>query len=591
LNKLDGADNEKKVDLLDDLLPVPASELASPDADLDATDQLPRIPKRTKVHSEEEVAFDSMETWVIPAVDLKRSRKEENVLADMETWVIPVVKLENNKKSAREPSGAGKEILVLRKLIMHSGIYAISSITGPLISLVLAPFLTHNLTPASYGALAVINIAITLSTGITQLGLYSAFFRAYSYDYTDRQDRRDVVATVTSLILLVSTAVALVVILVAPWFASLFFGQSLFGKSIALAGAVVLLQNLTIPGLAWLRAEERPWLFSLLSISNLLVTLLGNLLLVGMWHWGIEGSIIANGSGFACIVAFTFPVILIRAGLKVRLDVAKGLLAFGLPLVLNSIAYWVLQLSDRYLLSLFVSFDWTARYTVAYMLGSALSIVVVNPFTLAWPTAMFAIAKRKNAPEIFRLVFRWLSMVLLFAAFSLSLIGVLVLNWLFPVTYHQAASIIPIVAASLVLYGIYYVFMVGANITRKTWLAAVFTTFAALINVAANLVLIPLYGAIGAAISTFIAFVMLAVVAYIANQQIYPLPFEVLRLVLGFCLGVALYVGSNYITQSQTISMTWSIYLATLVLYGSCLALIGNLPTLRQKVRAGELVQ
>jgi O-antigen/teichoic acid export membrane protein len=554
--------------------------------------QSPATFRPTRVDSQEAINIFAEEDFSLTNVF---SGEEDLPFYDMETWVIPVVNVKHSKKSAREQkeksaaSSSDGEIVVLRRLVKHSGIYALSSMTGPLVSLVLAPFLTHHLSPSSYGTLAIINIAITLFTGITQLGLYSAFFRAYSYDYTDKQDRRGVVATVTSLLLLISIPMAIVVALVAPWLASLLFGQPLFGKSVALAGAVVLLQNLTIPGLAWLRAEGRPWLFSLLSISNLLVTLLANIFLVGVLQWGIAGSIIANGSGFACIVICTFPVIILRAGLKVRLDIAKGLLAFGLPLVLNSISYWVLQLSDRYLLSLFVSLAWTAKYTVAYTLGSALSIVVVSPFTLAWPTALFAIAKRKDAAEVFRLVFRWFSMLLLFAAFGLSLVGVLVLHWFFPAAYQQAAPIIPVVAISLVLYGIYYVFMVGPNITRKTWFAAIFTTIAALVNVAINLVLIPLYGAMGAAISTFIAFIVLAVAAYITNQRLYPLPFEIARLVTALCVGIALYVGSSYLAQSQTLSLTWGIYIAALVLYGGCLTLIGKLPTYRRKTRSVEL--
>src|SRR5205085_7047369 len=126
---------------------------------------------------------------------------------------------------------------------------------------------------------------------------------------------------------------------------------------------------------------------------------------------------------------------------------------------------------------------------VVYMLGSAMSVIVMGPFTLAWPTAMFTIAKRKDAPEVFRLVFRWFSMLLLFAAFGLSILGTILLDWFFPATYQSAAFIIPIIALSIAFYGVYYVFTAGSNVTRRTWLAAVFTTTAAIVNVALNLIL------------------------------------------------------------------------------------------------------
>lgn len=64
----------------------------------------------------------------------------------------------------------------IRQLVKSSGIYALSSLAAPLVSLVLAPFLTRHLSHADYGALAVLNTAIALVAGITQLGLNSAFF-------------------------------------------------------------------------------------------------------------------------------------------------------------------------------------------------------------------------------------------------------------------------------------------------------------------------------------------------------------------------------------------------------------------------------
>lgn len=515
--------------------------------------------------------------WVI--AHERRAEELWNVTG-METWVIPAMNVgrdgtRTGKQSEAVDSSAAGQSAVLLKLVKSSGIYALASAASPLISLVLAPFLTHHLSASDYGVLAVTNTAIGLGVGITQLGLFSAFFRAYSYDYTSRHDRRDVVATVTALLLLASVSMASVVVLAAPWLASLLYGQPSLSNYVALAGGVILLQNLITPGLAWLRAEGRPLLFTALWISNLLVTLLANIYLVGVLHWGGAGSIIANGSGFACIVICTLPVIVVRVGLKMRIDMAKSLLAFGLPLVLNFVAYWVLQLSDRYLLSLFVSLAETARYAVVYALGSAMSVVIMGAFTLAWPTAMFTIAKRKDAAQVFKLVFRWFSLFLLFSAFGFSLVGSFVLYWLFPVTYHTAAPIIPLVTESIVFYGVYYVFMVGANVKRKTWLAAVFTTLAAVVNVAVNLILIPLFGAMGAAASTLIAYMVLALAAYIVNQRLYPIPFEIGRFALAFVIGLVLYLGSSYLGQSQGTYVTYGLYLSALALYGSCLFLIG----------------
>src|SRR6266705_2057934 len=62
-------------------------------------------------------------------------------------------------------------VTIALNLVKRSGAYALGSIASPMVSLVLAPFLTHSLSHADYGVLAVINTLIALAAGITQLGL------------------------------------------------------------------------------------------------------------------------------------------------------------------------------------------------------------------------------------------------------------------------------------------------------------------------------------------------------------------------------------------------------------------------------------
>jgi O-antigen/teichoic acid export membrane protein len=505
---------------------------------------------------------------------------------EMATWILPVVSVEHTRGGttsahATANVGVGSHISLLLSFIKTSGIYALASVVLPLITLVLAPFLTHYLSPTDYGVLTILNTFISLGAGITQLGLSSAFFRAYSYDYSSDDDRRDVLATSTSLLCLISIPTVIGAVFLAPFLADVLFGRSLLGSVVGLALVVILLQNLTVPGFAWMRAEGRAHFYSSLSISSLLITLFANLVLVGRLHMGIAGALIATGSGYASVIICTIPIIVVRAGIRIRVDITKSMLAYGLPLVFNLVSYWVLQLSDRYLLSLFGSLAQTARYAAAYTLGSAMLVVVMGPFTLAWPTTMFAIAKRKDALQIFKLVFRWFSLFLLFAAFGLSFVGTILLDLLFPVSYHSAASVIPVVAVSIAFYGVYYVFMTGANVVRKTWLAAVFMTIAAIVNVVLNLFLIPHYQAMGAAASTLIAYVVLALVAYIVNQRIYPLSFEIGRFMFALLVGMALYSGSSFLASFQGIFGACGIYGGALALYGLCLVILARLPAWR----------
>jgi O-antigen/teichoic acid export membrane protein len=495
------------------------------------------------------------------------------------TWVIPVVRVPR-KTSKLKSWGSDSEgyISQIRKLVRETGIYALSSLAAPLVALLLAPFLTHYLSHKDYGALSVLITIITLASGITQLGLNSAFFRAYTYDYESQRDQLDVLSTTILLLLFVSIPTAIVIIVAAPWLSILLLNDSSYSDSVKLSALIILMQNLTVPGLAWLRAESRAMLFSLLSIVNLLIIASATIVLIGVLHLGIAGSLIATGGGYAIVTLCTLPLILLRAGFHLRYDISRGLLIFGLPHVVNLLSGWVLQLSDRYLLTHFGSLSQVASYSVAYSLGGALSAIIIAPFSLAWWTLMFTVAKRDDAMRTFQFIFRWFSIVLLFATFGLSIFGIAVLDLFFPPAYHSTASIIPVIATSIMFNGVYVVVSLGISIQRKIWYCAILITFSGLINFGLNLVLIPLFGAMGAAISTLIAYFALAVITYFVNQRIYPIPFEIGLFSVALLIGATLYLGCDFLAQLQTIYLAWGIRMGVLILYGGSLLLLGRLP-------------
>jgi O-antigen/teichoic acid export membrane protein len=559
----------------------------TPHSDLNHTDipiRLPllRLPDSSKNQRPASTA--------LRAVRLKSSScwNESSGVSDYSTMIIPVISADPITDAVTSPvqivsAVAESQITLIRKLVKSSGIYALASIAPPLVTLGLAPFLTRHLSPSDYGAFTLLNNFISLTAGITQLGLGSAFFRAYSYDYSLEKDRRDVLATVTLLLILASSITLIGAALFAPFLTGILLGQPSYKNLIVIAAGIVCAQNLSVPLFSWLRAENRPFFYSLLAISNILVALISSLLLVGLFSLGITGALIAGGSGYVCVAICALLFILQHAGLKIRFDIARNVLAFGVPLVLNVISYWALQVLDRYLLSLFSSLVQTAEYAVAYSLGSALSILVIAPFNLAWPSIQFSIAKRKDAALVFRQTFRLFSMFLLFAAYGLSLAAKSLLDLLFPSAYQSAASIIPIVATSLVFFGVYCVFVSGISIKRMTWVIGIYSTVAAVINLALNLVLIPRYQAMGAAIATLMAYIALAAIAYIVNQRIYPISFEIGKFACALLLGCIFFVGVSSLTQSQPPYIFWSISLASLGLYGGCLFAFAGLPIWMRK--------
>ena len=173
--------------------------------------------------------------------------------------------------------------------------------------------------------------------------------------------------------------------------------------------------------------------------------------------------------------------------------------------------------------------------------------------------------------------------MLLFATLGLSLFAVNVLDLLFPVSYHGQSLTITLVALSTVFYSISTVFNVGVTLERKTWLIFISLLFSALLNVGVNIVLIPLYGATGAAIATLVAFIALALVSYLFNQRIYPVPFEISLFLGALGIGIVLYFVDSGLAQGQNDITVWGIHIGLLLLYGGALVVLGLLSSHRKK--------
>ena len=203
------------------------------------------------------VEFKTIDNWLRLGKDTMRI---DSSIDEIPTGIIPVITASDpmtNVVTASQSaitSNAKEYIAPLRKLIKSSGIYAIASVAPPLVALVLAPFLTRSLLPRDYGILTILTTFISLVAGITQLGLGSAFFRAYSYDYTSDRDHRNIISTTTTLLCLVSILMMVGIAIPEAFLARLFFGRPSLGSLVVVAAGVVFLQNLTVPGFAWLRA-------------------------------------------------------------------------------------------------------------------------------------------------------------------------------------------------------------------------------------------------------------------------------------------------------------------------------------------------
>jgi O-antigen/teichoic acid export membrane protein len=164
--------------------------------------------------------------------------------------------------------------------------------------------------------------------------------------------------------------------------------------------------------------------------------------------------------------------------------------------------------------------------------------------------------------------------LLTLAGFGLSLFAREALTLLTPPAYHSAATVVPLIVLAYLFFEVYYLLSFGMDLTKKTGYAPFIIGASALINLCLNLILIPRFQMLGAAIATVISYMMLPIIEYPIVRKLYPVPYEWGRLAKLFIVSVGVYV-AGVMLKTGHVWIDLAVGCAVIVGWGLILYLLG----------------
>ena len=426
-----------------------------------------------------------------------------------------------------------------RDLGRHTVLYGLSASAVQLLGIVTVPVFSRELSPSSYGLLELTLIAVALSATVVDCGLIAAVQRSFfDYSAAEPERRRAVVSTAFTA----TTAVALLAT-IAVVFALGPLANALYGRT---ERGILLLAALSIVPVAVgqfsrnvLRLHVRPVRYAISSFLSAGVGAAAALVAVAVLHFGVRGVVGGMLIGYA--LSAVYGVCVTATDLRVqpsRVEL-KRMLSFGLPLVPAGIALWLVWFIDRVMLARLSSLNDVGQYAIANRLATVLLLAVLA-FNLAF--GPFILSLHAQDRELERRVRAQTSLLvvgsLAVLGVSLSLFARELIELVAP-RYDRAHTVVGLLSLSILIYGVYPVVSTGLSIARRTTFLGVISVSAAAVNVALNLVLIPAWGMVGAAVSTVGAFAVLTVGTAIAAQRIDPVDYPIGRLAVVLVSAVA----------------------------------------------------
>lgn len=309
-------------------------------------------------------------------------------------------------------------------------------------------------------------------------------------------------------------------------------GSRSFG---ALLAAFILAARVHALCAQFIRAEGHTTLYAVQGLLNTALYIALNVLFLTVFCWGVMGYLLSTVAADCLSALF----LICRERLWRQLRPApraapwRQMLAYCVPLIPTAVFWWIMGVSDRYLVKWFVGSDANGIYAVAYKIPTILTILA-TVFMDAWPLSAIAESGDRRAQARFyaRVWDAFFSAACLCAggiiAFSPLLIRLLAAE-----SYYDAWRYIPILTLSMIAAA-FFNFMGSVYVVTKKSTASLWISLAAAAaNIALDLFLIPRIGVQGAAAATFLGCLLVFLMRTASARRLLPFRLAGGKLALG----------------------------------------------------------
>lgn len=225
------------------------------------------------------------------------------------------------------------------------------------------------------------------------------------------------------------------------------------------------------------------------------------------------------------ITMFWLPKLKKFFTIKYAFDVRiiKEIFLFGYPLIVNSLASWILNVSDRYIIKLFFSDREVGIYSYAYNMGNSITNLITQFIMLSAYPAIVKVWEKEGIKKAEETIAEYLKLFLLFCTplmVGVSLLGGSFFNIFVGSEYKMGVNTFIYVCYATGVLGLTTYFNKAWELTKRTTGLLRLTLEAAAANVLLNFIFIPRFGYQAASVTTLIAYIVYLLLAFYRSRKI-----------------------------------------------------------------------
>lgn len=447
-------------------------------------------------------------------------------------------------------------------------IYALGGVLAQLLPFALLPVYTSYLLPMDYGALALLALTVRLITRVASSPINQGLNRFYyKPDYANKRD--ELFSALLVILILKTFLLALLYWLLSNWLCALLLGETSWVPIVRLYGFTIILMPVEDYIITFLRLRKRA---SYCVTLNFLKAIIYAVISVGLLVWfnlGVIAVVWGVLAGSLTLIIVALPTIVRHLAWKFPIGIAVPPLKYGYPLIITGYAGLLMQSGDRYILRMIGSLSDVGIYSFGYQFSGAFNNIYVMPVHNAASPKAFQlesdpVKQRQYLRSAATLYYALgLTLVLFASLFAEDLIKVLVQNSAF----WPAWIIVPIITLSYLQEGLGNFFVWGMRMDQQTFNISKIAVYCGLLNIFLNVLLIPLWGIVGAAIATLLAYVVSNMLQLYKSSKAYSLYFDIRRILVLFSWALIIFGIALFLASSTSFILNISIKLGLFLFY------------------------
>ena len=307
------------------------------------------------------------------------------------------------------------------------------------------------------------------------------------------------------------------------------------------------------------RAIDKIGILTVSSVLSTLVSVLLNIFFLVVLKWGLFGYLLANTVGMGIADLFVF----LAAGMfkylnahHISRSVRSEMIAFSVPMIVSALSWWINNASDKYILTFFCGLSVVGVYSVASKIPTILT-TLGSVISKAFSISAIKDFDENDTDGFLGKSYAAISYGMTLGCSILIISNVFLSKILFSNNFFVAWKFVPLLLLSVLMNQLSLSCENFFIAIKKTKIISATALGAAGLNTALNFIMIPIFGAYGAAIATAIGFTAEWVFRYYKLKKIVHIKNNIKKELHSYCLlliqTIAAFWGNKFLLIQITI--------------------------------------